>query len=81
MTKTIAKKDLYRQLKTVSDDVMKNNATYTVVQYSRPAFMIVPVAAALGKKYRRADGKKFMFQGKDLSLKNLATTYKKYLYF
>ncbi len=43
MTKTIAKKDLYRQLKLVSDDVMKNGTVYIVFQNSRPAFCIVPL--------------------------------------
>ncbi len=80
MTKTIAKKDLYRHLKEVSDDVMKNQTTYTVVQYSRPAFQITPVQTIEKKKYSREDGKKFMFPGRDSSLRNLATTYKKYLY-
>lgn len=80
MTKTISKKELYRNLKDVSDDVMQNGTTYTVVQYSKPAFQITPMHSLYLKKYRREDGKKFMFTGKDKSLRNLATTYKKYLY-
>ncbi len=80
MTKTISKKELYRNLKDVSDDVIQNGTTYTVVQYSKPAFQITPIQVAQLKKYRREDGEKFMFTGKDKSLKNLATTYKKYIY-
>ncbi len=80
MTKTISKKELYRNLKEVSDDVMENGTTYTVVQHSKPAFQITPIQTPHLKKYSREDGKKFMFAGKDMSLKNLATTYKQHLY-
>lgn len=80
MIKTIAKKDLYRNLKEVSDDVMLNGISYTVVQYSKPAFQITPLDKPLEKKLTRKDGEKFMFHGKDPREKHLATTYKKYLY-
>ena len=80
MTKTISKKYLYSNLKSVSDDVMKNGVSYTVVQYSAPAFQIVPLGLPPTKKYSKEDIRAFMFKGKDPSKKNLATTYKKYLY-
>ena len=80
MTKTIAKKDLYRKLKFVSDEVMKNGVIYTVFQNSKPAFQIVPIDTFQEKKYRKEDLFKFMFEGKDKAEKNLAENYKKYLY-
>ena len=80
MTKTIAKKDLYRQLKTVSDDVMENGEIYTVLQYSKPAFQIMPAYLTPHKKYQKKDIERFMFKGKDSKEKNLSTTYKKFLY-
>lgn len=81
MTKTIAKKDLYRQLKLVSDDVVKNGTVYTVIQNSKPAFCIVPLDFFQEKKkYRREDMFKFIFKSRHPEEKNLATTYKKYLY-
>lgn len=80
MTKTIAKKDLYRQLKEVSDDVVKNGTVYVVIQNSKPAFNIVPIEIKQKKKYRKEDIFKFMFTGKDKKERNLALNYKKYLY-
>lgn len=80
MTKTISKKELYRNLKMVSDDVVKNGTKYTIIQYSKPAFQITPVESVPEKKLSRADGKRFMFHGRDPKLRNLSTTYKKYLY-
>lgn len=80
MTKTIAKKDLYRQLKLVSDDVVQNGTVYTVIQNSKPAFHIVPIAQYQEKKYKKEDIFKFMFEGKDKKEKNLALNYKKFLY-
>jgi|GEM_PF-1845677 len=81
MTKTIAKKDLYRELKIVSDDVVKNGTVYTVFQHSKPAFYIVPVEVYEGKKkFKREDMTKFIFHSKNLKEKNLATNYKQYLY-
>lgn len=80
MTKTIAKKDLYRQLKMVSDDVVQNGTVYVVIQNSRPAFQIVPTDFQEKKKYRREDMLKGIFHSKNGKEKNLATTYKKYLY-
>ncbi|MBI3535651.1 MAG: hypothetical protein HY072_09245 [Deltaproteobacteria bacterium] len=81
MTKTIAKKDLYRQLKMVSDDVVKNGTVYTVIQNSKPSFYIVPLESFQEKKkYRREDMLKGIFRSKHPEEKNLATTYKKYLY-
>lgn len=81
MTKTIAKKDLYRQLKMVSDDVVKNGTVYTVIQNSRPSFYIVPLESYQEKKkYRREDMFKAIFHSKNEKERNLATTYKKYLY-
>lgn len=81
MTKTIAKKDLYRNLKMVSDEVMKNGTVYTVFQNSKPAFYIMPLNTVYqGKKYTKEDVKNFIFGSKNKNEKNLATTYKKYLY-
>ncbi|MFA6305158.1 MAG: hypothetical protein WC651_00300 [Candidatus Gracilibacteria bacterium] len=81
MVKTIAKKDLYRNLKTVSDDVMKYGIVYTVLQNSKPAFCITPLEMAhTEKKYERTDVKNFIFDSADKTEKNLATTYKKHLY-
>lgn len=80
MTKTIAKKDLYRQLKMVSDDVVKNGTVYIVIQNSKPAFHIVPIENQEKKKYRREDMFKAIFHSKNEKERNLATTYKKYLY-
>lgn len=81
MTKTIAKKDLYRELKIVSDDVMRNGTVYTVFQNSKPAFYIVPLGSfEEKKKYRREDMLKGIFKSRHPEEKNLATTYKKYLY-
>ena len=81
MIKTIAKKDLYRELKIVSDDVMNNGTVYTVFQNSKPAFCIVPLGFfEEKKKYRREDMFKFIFKSKHPEEKDLARTYKKYLY-
>lgn len=80
MTKTIAKKDLYRQLKTVSDDVMKNGTTYTVLQRSAPAFQITPMQDP-NKKYKKSDIERFIIREKSGKKTNLSTTYKQYLYF
>lgn len=80
MTKTIAKKDLYRQLKIVSDDVVKNGTVYIVIQNSKPAFQIVPTDFQGQKKYRREDMFAGIFHSKNEKERNLATTYKKYLY-
>lgn len=80
MTKTIAKKELYRQLKAVSDDVMDNGVVYTVFQNSKPAFYIVPLMKFREKKYSKEDIHRFIFRGKDPAEKNLAQNYKKYLY-
>ncbi len=80
MTKTISKLELYRNLKAVSDDVMKNGTVYTVLQHSQPAFQIGPVNNTPAKKFSRSDGKKFMFIGKDIALRDLSRTYKQYLY-
>lgn len=81
MTKTIAKKDLYRQLKIVSDDVVKNGTVYTVIQNSKPAFCIVPMGTfEEKKKYKKEDLFKFMFKSRHPEEKDLARNYKKYLY-
>lgn len=81
MTKTIAKKDLYRQLKMVSDDVVNNGTVYTVIQNSRPSFYIVPLGSFQEKKkYRREDMFKAIFRSKHPEEKDLARNYKKYLY-
>lgn len=80
MAKTVAKKDLYRHLKMISDDVMENGEIYTVLQHSKPAFQIMPAYLTPHKKYQKKDIEKFMFKGKDPEEKNLSTTYKKYLY-
>ncbi len=81
MTKTIAKKDLYRNLKTVSDDVMKYGIVYTVFQNSKPAFCIMPLETThTEKKYKKQDIKNFIFDSNHKNEKNLATTYKKHLY-
>lgn len=78
--KTIAKKELYRQLKTVSDEVMRHGVVYTVFQNSKPAFRIVPIDSHQEKKYKKEDLSKFMFAGKDKTEKKLSLHYKKYLY-
>ena len=80
MTKTIPKKDLYRKLKMVSDDVMLRGAVYTVLQNSKPAFCIVPLDHFQEKKYVKDDLFQFIFEGKDKKEKNLAYRYKKILY-
>lgn len=80
MTKTIAKKDLYRNLKAVSDEVMKNGTVFIVFQNSKPAFRIVPLTMDYPeKKYEKTDLINFIFEGKNKNEKNLATTYKKLL--
>lgn len=61
MLKTIAKKELYRKLKVVSDDVMKNGAVYVVIQNSKPAFCIAPIDFQWNKKYYREALKKSIF--------------------
>ena len=80
MTKTISKKDLYRKLKQVSDDVMKHGTVYTVLQNSKPAFLLTPLQIPQQKKFKKEDLEKFMFDGSDKKEKNLAKTYKSYLY-
>jgi len=81
MTKTIAKKDLYRNLKAVSDEVMKNGTVFTVFQNSKPAFYIMPLTIEdQEKKYEKKDILSFIYDSKNKNQKNLATTYKKYLY-
>ncbi len=80
MNKVVAKKDLYRQLKEISDDVMKNGVSYTVIQNSKPAFCITPILSEVTKKYDKEDIYKFIFHSKDKKEKNLAQNYKKYLY-
>lgn len=80
MTKTISKKELYRNLKSVSDDVMNNGAEYTVFQYSQPVFQIIPLVKTAEKKFQRKDLAAFIFRGRTKNGRNLSTTYKKYLY-
>lgn len=81
MTKTIAKKDLYRQLKMVSDDVVQNGTIYTVIQNSKPSFWIGPMGHFQEKKkYKKEDLLKFVFHSKHPEEKDLARNYKKYLY-
>lgn len=80
MTKTVAKKDLYRHLKDVSEDVMKNGVIYEVLQNSKPAFYIVPLTTFSEKKYKKEDLMKFVFDSKNKKEKDLALSYKKYLY-
>lgn len=80
MTKTIAKKELYRSLKMVSDDVMQNGVTYVVIQNSKPAFLIKPTEEKKDKKYKKSDILKFAFESKNAEEKDLALNYKKYLY-
>lgn len=75
MTKTVAKKDLYRNLREVSEDVMKNGVVYTVLQNSKPAFYIVPIVIFSEKKYKKEDLMKFVFKSKNRVEKNLALTY------
>ncbi len=80
MTKTISKLELYRNLKAVSDDVMKNGTVYTVVQHSQPAFQITPINPLPVKKYKKSDIEKFIIREKSSKKTNLSTTYKQYLY-
>lgn len=80
MTKTIPKKDLYRKLKLVSDDVMEHGVVYTVLQNSKPAFYIVPLDHFQEKKYKKDDLFQFIFESKNKREKNLAIHYKKFLY-
>ncbi len=80
MTKTISKKELYRNLKDVSDDVIQNGTTYTVIQYSKPAFQITPLDIMPKKKYQKTDIERFIIHEKSSKKTNLSTTYKQYLY-
>ena len=84
MTNFISTKELYTNLKKVSERVMKGDS-YIVLKFSKPAFTISPFqsaeqSAAQEKKYSWKDGKKFMFTGKDKKEKNLAQNFKKYIY-
>lgn len=80
MTKTIPKKDLYRKLKLISDDVMEHGVVYTVLQNSKPAFYIVPLDYFQEKKYKKDDLFQFIFESKNKKEKNLSLRYKKFLY-
>lgn len=80
MNKTVSKKALYRHLKSVTDDVMENGHSYTVIQNSRPAFYIVPLSWKVKGKYSKKDLDKFIFKGKDKSEDSLAVNFKRYLY-
>ena len=43
MNKTITKKELYQNLKAICQEVMEKGVSYTVYQYSKPAFNINPL--------------------------------------
>ena len=80
MNKTITKKELYKNLKAICQEVMEKGISYTVYQYSKPAFNINPLKKLPKKKYTKKDiDKLFPIPAKN-GKENLATTFKKELY-
>ena len=81
MPKFISQKQLYSNVKAISDEV-QNGTTFIVLKYSKPAYKIVPLYEKKNqskKKYTMKDLDKFIFKSKNKET-NLATNYKKYIY-
>ena len=84
MQKLISTKALYGNFKQISDEVQKGTV-FIVLKYSQPAYKIVPLdkedyTIAIGKKIHKMDDiTEFTFKSKNKE-KNLAGTFKKYIY-
>jgi len=79
MQKMIPIKELYGNLKKISDDV-ENWTTFVVLKYSKPVYKISPIWEEKdNKKYNINDISKFIFKSKNEE-SNLALNYKKYIY-
>ena len=81
MTQFISTKQLYANLKKVSEAVQKGTV-FIVLKHSQPVYKIVPFTEEDEKKsdnYQLKDISKFIFESKNKN-KNLCQNYKKYLY-
>ncbi|MEA2088911.1 MAG: hypothetical protein U9O55_03680 [Patescibacteria group bacterium] len=76
-TKIIGVKQLYRNLKTISEETL-NGHSFIVVKNSKPVFRIEPISKSDNKKkYTLDDFKKIQFKSK---YKNLSKNIDKILY-
>ncbi len=81
MQKFVSTKELYTNFKKVSEEV-QNGTTFIVLKYSQPAYKITPLEEEEkggSKKYRLEDLSQFVFKSKNKE-KDLATSFKKYIY-
>lgn len=81
MQKFISQKQLYSNVKNISDEVQQGT-TFIVLKYSKPAYKIVPLDEEYSqnqKAYTIQDIDKFTFKSKNKE-NNLATSYKEDLY-
>lgn len=81
MQKFISQKQLYSNVKNISDEVQQGT-TFIVLKYSKPAYKIVPLdeeVSSSKKSYAIQDVDKFIFKNKNKKNK-LAISYKEDLY-
>lgn len=77
MTSFVSTIDLHRNLKKITDQVMKGS-TIIVLKHSKPAFKISPLEIAQQTTYSKQDVLNFSFSS--TSDKDLSLTYKQYIY-
>lgn len=80
MAQFISTKELYSQLKTVSEKVQQGT-TFIVLKHSKPVYKITPLEESTRKekKYNLQNISDFIFTSKKKG-KDLATTFKKHIY-
>jgi antitoxin (DNA-binding transcriptional repressor) of toxin-antitoxin stability system len=79
MTQYISQKELYGNLKKISDQVQLGT-TFIVLKHSKPVYQITPLEEASPKKYQTKDLPEFIFTSNNNQQSNLAQNYKQYLY-
>ena len=86
MQKFVSTKALYGNFKKISDQVQQGTV-FIVLKHSQPVYKIVPleqqdlvVDLGKGKKHKIDEIKNFTFESKNKE-KNLATDFKKYIYY
>ena len=80
MQKFISTKELYRNLKNISQEA-ENGTVFIVLKHSKPAYKITPLeeGASRNTKFSLKDISSFTFRSKNKE-KNLALEYKKIIY-
>jgi len=80
MTKFISTKQLYKNLKIISQEA-ENGTVFIVLKHSKPVYKIVPLEKKVKQKskYSLKDISKFTFHSKNKE-NNLALKYKKFIY-